>query len=436
MKLHLLTIFIFFIGVLSIDAQEYKHVGVNDKINGDQAYILPKVGFAFEIMQVKTSLVRGGNFLEISDDKILEKLKIKYGLDPNKYKKVKEIQNIVKYTIEEDSTKISAKALPDYSKIFYVDPKAKWNKNQVVSFSYNTNGILSEGESSVDNKTFDIVVKGISGLGSIIGSIFFGISSATKPKDPVIPELDVILEDLKLIEKSGDFDIYKDLKAKYEKKYNDVFSKLFYKEKKEGEKIKFLFVPKNVFQRDQELSFFRLDTVNGGIIFNKIFNQDDIVIKKYNSDTASVDNKFYYKLEFKSQIEQQSKYFTPRPENSKGFAYNIPLSVLLRVSNPKKDIIYFEPANIPQFGIVGYTNTRKEKLTFQLDPLTGELKKIAIEGKAVTGEQTGAVSSTAVEIINLAKGESKSTKLENEVKRLENEKKKRDLLNELSGSVD
>lgn len=436
MKISLLTIVIFFIGVLSVAAQEYKHAQSGKPIDGGQAYTLPKVGFSIEVMQVKTTLVQGDNFLNYTDKEVIEKLQIKYGLDPKKYEEVKKVPNAVKYSIEEDSTKITAKALPDYSKIFYVDPKAKWNKNQSVSFLYGTNNMLLEGDSSVENKTFDIVVKGISGIGSIVGSIFFGIMPAVSPAkkptpDPVIPELDRVLNDLKLIEKSENFDIYKDLKAKHEKRYNELFAKLFYKEKKTGEKLKFVFVPKSDFALGSDQAFFRLDDINGGLIFNDAFKEEVIIIKKYVSETVKGSDALYYKLKIKKQIDQQKDYFTARSEEATGFAYNIPLSTFVSLTSPKQDIIYFESASIPQFGIIGYTNTRKEKLTFQLDPLTGELKKLAIEGKAITSEQTGAGSTTAVEIINLAKGESKSTKLENEVKRLENEKKKRDLLNEL-----
>ena len=64
----------------------------------------------------------------------------------------------------------------------------------------------------------------------------------------------------------------------------------------------------------------------------------------------------------------------------------------------------------------------------------GELKKLSIEGKAITSDQVASLSSGLNEIITTAKGDSDATKLDNEVKKLESLKRKRELLQELEAA--
>lgn len=59
----------------------------------------------------------------------------KYGLDTKKYDTViRKLKGSINYMISEFSTKISLRAIVDYTKIFYVDTYRKWNKNQSVTF--------------------------------------------------------------------------------------------------------------------------------------------------------------------------------------------------------------------------------------------------------------------------------------------------------------
>lgn len=410
-------------------SQDYQRLTSGNKIKGGHTYILPKAAIVVEVPIIMTTLVPGEAIEDYNPTqlKILEK---KYGVDPKKYALAKSGKNLTKYIISEDSIKISLNAVADHDKIFYVDPSYKWNKNQGVTFTYSADGILSEGESSIENKTFDLVVKGISGLTSIVGAFFKGTTSADYSSDPTnIEPLDVALAKFKTLDNQINFDIYKDLKARYEKNYTEIFSTLFYKEKRKITIIKFIYIPSSQTAVDTEIPLFKLNENSGYLQYNKKLTTE---ITSKDTDFIDADAKFF-SIKFDKIKEQQSNFFDPRDDKKTGFAYNIPLSANLQLANKDKKKLYYGMAKIPQLGIVGYITTvkRNGKLTFSLDPITGELKKLSVEGKAITSEQIGSVSSGVNEIITSIKGDSELTKLENEVKKLENEKKKRELLRDL-----
>jgi hypothetical protein len=424
---------LFFFFTAALQSQEYKRVKDSEKINGEQAYILPKAAFLIEVPYIKTTLLRGAGYKDYTKEE-LKSFETKYGLDVDKYKALESVEKLPSYKIIEDSIKIITKSVPDYSKIFYVDPNKKWYKNQTVSFSYSTDGILSEGESSVENKSFDIVIKSLSGVASIVGSFFIAKGTDTDPKTQYeIEDLKKALEKFEILNTQTNYDIYKDLKAKYEKGYNDIFSNYFYKEKKEAHVVKFLYTPLNqkttAIGSTTEVALFRFNKDDGKVIFSTGL-EDQIVVKDRKFETAGQDS---YKLIFEKQPEQQLTYYKERDDIDTGFAYNIPLYVQLKMKGniDKEKTVYYEAVKIPQFGAVGYSSAKNKKLIFQLDPLTGELKKLTIEGKAVTTDQAGSIAPIVVDAVKLAKGESSATKLENEVKELENIKKKRDLIKEL-----
>ncbi|WP_281234857.1 hypothetical protein [Flavobacterium gelatinilyticum] len=442
-----------------INAQEYMKVKDTSKINGEQAYILPKVALVVEVQCIATTFSKGTLFDDQNyTDLEIAQYAIRYGVDKIIYKGIKKGDS-TSYKIIDDSIKISMKSVPDYSKIFYVNPNKRWYKDQRVSFTYSTDGILSEGESSAENKSFDLVVKGLSGVASIAGSFFMGKSILSK-SDPVvykIPALEEALAKFDLLGTQSNYEIYKDLKNRYQKAYDEVFARYFYKEKKEVKIMKFLYVPSSVkpetIKDSLRTALFAFD--KGKITLNKELKNEILAKDGQFGDMGQ----FGYFLVFERNREQQLNYFTERGEDELGFAYNIPLNVQLKLvkieekkaskenkkteenkkivdkekteAKEKTAVLYYEQVKIPQYGAVGYSKAKNKKLSFQLDPLTGELKRLTIEGKAVSADQVGSIAPVAVDAVKLAKGDSAATKLENEVKELENMKKKRDLIKEL-----
>ncbi len=413
-----------------VSAQTYMHLQRGAKIAGEQSYILPQATFVVEVPLVTMVYERGPEFVSC-DDEQLKVVAGKYGVNPKIYNELKNQPIHTTHEIPEDSIKISVIASPDHSKIFYVSPRQKWNKNQSVTFTYGADGMLSEGESFLEDKTFDIVVKGVSGLVSIVGSFFksgveAGFVAKHKQYDIVIKDLDDIITKANVLESQTNIDIYKDLKATLDKRYAKTFANYFYAEKKKITVVKILYTPDAQTAHDSNLPFFKLDKSKGLISFSNNL-KNNIWGKKIKFDNvASTD----YQLVFKKVNGQQTTYYDSRPGDSKGFAFNIPEKTELELRNGQ-EIVFQEIYKVPQFGIIGYVDTRKEKLTFSLDPVTGELKKMSITGKAILTDQVAATSALATETITAVKGDSEDAKLEKEVKRLENEKKKRDLLQEL-----
>ena len=113
------------------------------------------------------------------------------------------------------------------------------------------------------------------------------------------------------------------------------------------------------------------------------------------------------------------------------FGYNIPAKTLISIINPKKEEVHLDVYKMPQFGKVAYVSAKKMNVVFQLDPLSGELKKLSVTRKAISDDQVGNTAAAINTALTAARGDDADTKLSNEVKRLENEKKKRELLKEL-----
>lgn len=410
-------------------SQSYTQLSPGDQIAGKQAYILPKASFVIEIPIESTILsCKKYNSTYEKYFKVLEK---RYGLDPKKYKSLKSDSTKTNISIGEDSIKFKMISTPDYEKVFYVASTSGWNKNQAVTFTYGVDGILTDGEASRENKTFDILMKGISSIVGIVRNFEKGTDNekAIAQDTLNLKELDDALADFDKLQFVNNFDVYKALKTTYEKRYNYLFAEKFYSEKKKLSIIKVVYTPKKETLANKNIPFFNLDKKTGKISFEKTLGRE---LWGKDIDTVKLDGTEVYQLKFKPVQEQQSKHFKNRSSKEFGFAFNIPLKVELQLLNPKGQIIVNEITKVPQLGIIGYINNiKRAKLSYSLDPLTGELKKLSVEGKAILVDQIGSTAATITDATNLIKGDDADTRLENEVKRLENEKKKRDLLKEL-----
>ncbi len=414
-------------------AQSYRQLSGGSQIAGEQAYILPKASFVVEIPVTTTILSRKANYISFSPQqfKVLQR---KYGLDPAKYKLLEDKETFSTNTVGEDAIKLKMIAVPDYEKVFYIVSGSGWNKNQSVSFTYGTDGILTDGEASLENKTFDIVVKGMSGVVNIIGNLIKGSGNAisiseVEDKDNLnFEELDKALQDFNKLQNVNNYDIYKDMKADYEKRYAAAFAEIFYSEKKNISTIKIIYTPKKETRQNIDIPFFDTDD-QGKISFDAAL-QGELWGKEIYFSNLTKNNTYH--LKFKPAAEQQSACFRNRSSLEEGFAFNIPQKVELQLSDPADKIAYTEIFKVPQFGIIGYVNNiKRAKLIYSLDPLTGELKKLSIGGKAILVDQVGNAASAITNATSTFKGESSDSQLDKEVNRLENEKKKRDLLKEL-----
>ncbi|MDR2274888.1 MAG: hypothetical protein LBF27_28525 [Sphingobacterium sp.] len=405
--------------------QKYYHAKTAGQIGQNPYYILPKASLLIEVPVITKTYTPSPNLPTDISPENLKILKEKYGLDLSVYVKVEKQTPYISHSVMNDSVKISILAKPDLDKIFYTEGQKKWNKDKSISFAYGTDGILTDGESSSKDMTFDIVVKGLSGLAQVAGAAFRG-TEKSKVKDSLVTynELDDILKELdKLRIVISDYDIYKDNKSMLEKRYASVFSTLFYSEKVKIEVIKIYYTPANLsINSDLTVKPFSFNSTNGVITLSQALS-DQLWAK--NLQFGSIDIGQTYTLKFSKPVEGVEKYIQSGP-NSTGFAYNIPAKLEVKLTAPGEKNIFNDFMKIPQFGTIGRIISDKNKLSFSLDPLTGELRKLGLGSSAITVDQVGAGTTALTELIKY-----QDAKLDLEIKRLEAEKKKRDLLKEL-----
>lgn len=405
------------------EGQNYYQKGSGQKIANEPMYILPKAALAIEIQVVKLTYTRGKLF-KTYDQGELDVFEARYGVDQKIYDKLKSINEFNSVSFSNDSLKVAIVAVPDYDKVFYIDPNVKWNKNLTVTFTYGDNGILIDGESNLEDRTLDLIAKGLSGVASVAGSVF--LLDAPPASSAKIDDLEAELNNFAKLDNQLNYDIYKDLKSSTEKNYAKVFSKYFYTVKKTVTKTKIFFTPKGA-DLGTDIPLFTVSEEGEVVISTKY--KDQVWGKKLKFLT--VESPEAYTLNLSKHGEQRMDHHRPRVASDLGFAYNIPAVAELKITSPKSEVIHQELCKIPQFGIVGFVGQKKGKLTYSLDPITGELKKIVIDSKAITTDQIGAASTGVTEAANAIKGDSYDTTLQKEVTRLENEKKKRDLLRDL-----
>ncbi|KIC95501.1 hypothetical protein OI18_06390 [Flavihumibacter solisilvae] len=418
---------------LTAAAQSYKRLKDDNTLSGELSYALPKTAFVLEIPVTYTVLSRSSAYQNYTDADQIKYFTLKYGFNEKKYKLLNSVESFaLSAVIADDSIKCTAIGVRDAHKVFYVSSNSGWNKNQGISFTYGNDGVLSEGEGSFENKTFDVVVSALSGIVSIVGSVFKGaaIAPVRDPSKYKIEVLENALQQFDDLNTMADYEIFKDRKAHFQKNYDELFAHIFYLEKKKTIIYKLVYVPDTTNQTGKTLDlFFALD--DGTLIVNK--NLANYILPKGAKDTSTM-KPDSYKVHFGPITDQPSTSYSPwNDASSTGFAFNVPLKSRLGITNDKGKVVYLEDQKLSQWGIVSYINTkRKSKHSYVLDPVTGELKKITVEGKAILVDQVTAASTAAGNLVTTVKGESDDTKLENEVKRLENEKKKRDLIKDLN----
>jgi hypothetical protein len=409
----------------TVTAQNYYQKGAQ-KLSNQPMYILPKAVLSIDMQVVKIEYKMGDQFKKYTDDQ-LKTFVFRYGIDPDVYKKLRDKGNYETASFSEDSLKISTIAAADYSKIYYIDPKVKWNKDLSVVFTYGEDGILTEGESGLQDKTLEMVAKGLSAVATVARGFALLDAHATPPAG-YVEQLETELKNFTKLEDQMDYQIYKDLKSTIEKNYGKVFAEYFYTTKKTITKVKIYFTP-NEKDESREIALFSVSSKGDVVIDKKYMQNDQVWGKKFKFD--HLDSTKAYKLSFKKIGAQRADHHHKREASDLGFAYNIPAVVEMKLTDPKNEIIYQELAKIPQFGIVGFVSQHKGKLTYSLNPITGELKKLVIDKKGISGDQITGIATSSEELIKAIKGDSYDKKLQDEVTRLENEKKKRDLLREL-----
>ncbi len=428
------------ITAFSAMSQTFVNVDSANKINGKPYYVLPKTCFQIQVLTQTSTLSQGSYREPIKDSAIIQHLKLKYGFDIEKYNKVYNInpksKKVRTTEIMTDSIKITTLPMADLTKIYTADASSKWYKTQSQNFKFGTDGLLKSGETTVENKLFDIITKTISSVASIASatkgsnlmSTPTGIPDELKAK---LKDLDDILREYDKLTIQTDLAIYKELKSGIDKKYNAAFSALFYGEKKETKKHTSYYCPKSDIKVPITIKLFQLsgDTLH----FNNEYGS-----QIFGADIKSakiVDSAEYFQIVFEDFNENISDLVDDQRSKSGGLAYNLPRKVSYklqkRLVNGNPVSLQSEYVKVAQWGVVGRINThKKNKLSYTLDPNTGELVEITVASNAITTDQVGSATTAITDVINAAKPADPDDELEKTVKRLENQKKLRELMQE------
>lgn len=408
------------------------HVSSTELINGDHYYALPKTAIVMDFTVKKTTYTKGKNFVTqfFTDAAHFDSTVFRvFGVDPKIYAHLQKEK--VKEEFELGDVKISAAARRDKDKIFKIDGSRKFLRHNSMTFTYGDDGILLSGELSSEGQVFDAVVKGLSGIASIVGAAFRGPTASKTPAKPFTEDLENLeklldsYDDYLMNNTNANFEVYKDKKAIMTDRITAEFSRLFYKIKTRTSTVSIAYIPDAADSKvttDQVI--FKFDDSNGKLIINLDISNKVKVLTAYDYSTSSI--KDGHTISITPDAEVLSGFFTSRKDSDKGFAYNVsvPSTVVYKSGKVKKDVQYFK---IAQYGVVSYINPKQKKTAFELDPLTGDLKKITAETASITGDNVTSAATSATDVIKLIKGDDEKTKLQNKFDKLELKKKIKDL---------
>lgn len=417
---------------LQASAQKVYDVANNGKIDGGISLILPRVSYMIEV-PVLTTTYKQGLMLKQGDEFLAQC--IRYGANRKACTelllKKSNDASYSEYAIQEDSIRLTPLSTPDYTKAFYIDPKKKWYANQTLSFTYGTDGMITDASMTYENKSYDLVMKGVGGLIGLVGN-FVGLGKGPgniKGNEGKIKELEDILKKIdSLTNSADDIDMYKERIAKLEKKYAAAFAKYFYTAKLTVKTTKILIIPaaKNntpAYGNPLTYQLFSLDKTNGKIIINNNPSVTADVIWYKNAEVGTIGNTAYtLQVSLLSKSVQATEHFDSRPNNTTYMPYNVPAKTdvkLIKKSDKGEDILYHEMQDMPQFGIVAYLKNPKNKKNIQYDPLTGAIKKIDIESKAISTDNIGAAADLLDKGIKMSLPKTENQKMKEEVERLD-----------------
>jgi len=404
-------------------------VSGNDKITNEYYYVLPKTVFAIDVPVKTTKYIIGSDFVKNLTVEEIKVYKEKYGLDEKIYKSLNAGNSGTVITKQEcgDIT-FTTIARPDYNKVFKVEPNAKFLKEQAFTFTYTADGIASESEISIQDKTWDVTFKTLESVASIIGAVKSGKGPDKFVKDDLMV-LDKLLAsyfDFQSVGATGEINIYKEKVAYLEKQIAQSFGQHFYKTKTETKTIHVLFTPKSDLKG--ELKLFRFKETDGSIVLNNSYKEqlDALGLGKFAfGDFASGDKAFTLQL-----IEVNGGLgfnFNEYNNGSTGYVYNLPANYRIILKDEDGDAVVSQDVKIPQFGKMASLSSKQSKSKIQFNTETGELKSVTGENKAFSTETISAGTSALKSGVETIKGDDEYTRLDKEVKILELKKKKLDL---------
>jgi hypothetical protein len=380
-------------------------VHVSKQVNGHPDIILPKAAIQVEVILVKTEYTKGDlNYITgLSANRAkLSFYETRYGVNPKIVAAI-DRNELISHKILEDSIKVNVVPIADYTKMYSFTKLKKWNKTKGITLNYSDDGVVTDGEYTYENKTFDLIVKGIGGVASIVGKFFsLGAKAASVAPSYEIDELEKILGDYGELytpaQTAYSGEVFKELKAKLDKRYDAAFSRYFYSIEKSLSSAVIVYTP----DTKQSPSTLLFALTNDKITCNNALGNNLEIMGK-SVTTGSITKGYTLNIALRPDDYQLSLQVDPRPAGSDCLPYNVAARTVVTFRNPDEKQLQQLRARIPQWGKVGYVNLKKpNKLSWAYDTF-GELKKLSAGANSVTTDQIGAAAALAEQIQGLIK---------------------------------
>ncbi|MEI7581314.1 DUF4831 family protein [Runella sp.] len=362
-------------------------------------YTLPQTAIVLEI-PIKTITYTKGDCYECLKEFLDAKLVSKLG---KKESPVKE------YSITTKQLSMSTLPVKDPSKIYFVSLKRHPTKDKGITFSYNEEGFLTAGEVTNTDKTFDIalaVVSAVAGLRTFEPKKDEGCKDNEKCKTKKDRFLALKAIRQKFLEEKyiTDGKVLEIQVAALEAEEKGILSSIL-QVTETIDIVKARFLPAND-MKEKILFEFKDDT--GKLEFDKVFKEQDVVTTYANATISDKSLDKGYKIsiaDFTNQAEdiysqmEHRKTVGANKYSENYIVYNVPKKTKVKLIDADGKILAAQTIDMPQRGGLGYLPTNLSKLSFDLDPNTGALRKISASSDAlISSEKVGQVSDLATKL--------------------------------------
>lgn len=362
------------------------------------------------------------------------------------------------YKLDKEEIAISTRPAPDPAKVYYATLKNRWNKNQQLTLNLNELGQMTKGEFVNEDRTFDLIVQGVSSIAGIISAVLPAKSSTTgntaaivaAATDPTTMEWQLehyadagracfeqkknLLTTRKVrfdlnttTSSSGDATIYKRKLDDLNALEAGILAGLTYEEKKTKVVLHMdILVPAPATSTPADLAtvlakipLFAFDKAAGIEILVPLASgsyQNEYLLpigRQVPTATGGFDV-YYLAFDYArgNQVADRTYVSAGGSTTKPGIAYNIPVWVRGRVETTGKPPVAVAMLPMPQLGQVAYLPQRVSKVGFDLDPLTGALRTISLQQTGLTADQIKAAGDAATSGITAVKKPAAKTDLE------------------------
>lgn len=339
------------------------------------------------------------------------------------------------YKLHTNEIAIGTRPVPDPSKVYYASLKNKWNRNQQLTLNLNELGQLTKGEFVNEDRTFDLIVQGISSVAGIISAI-----SPTKDAAGNSPSLSTQVanfgtdvcqqkkENLLAIRaarfslfpninsNNGDNMIFKRKLDELDALEQSLVADLTFAEKKTKAILHIDILVQNL-DGLKNIALFSYHNEKGINILAKPVTgsyQNEYLTAFASADTIAGGKKYYLTFDYAKGSQFADRAYASSNDKAvkPGLAYNVPVWVRGRVQVDKEKPVAVAMLPMPQLGKVAYLPERASKVGFELDPVTGSLRTSSLQQTGLSAVQVKAAGEAVSSGITAVKKPAEKTELE------------------------